>query len=746
MRKAAAAASLALSHLAAAARDALSRSSTEPILGEKAHDLGRRVIAPWQPPSASESSRRRRCAALIARQRPRTLFVIVLALVAAFGGTLAIAHARYQPATSDDSAAAAPVTSRWRGFSLTSLGTPDALRALDSLRSKLSSGGLLRPPSASPSASSSAGPGSENGAGLQGGAFDADALNADLHAQLIELDFDVAAPIGRDERERGRVDRGIIAEMDRSRAQTGDLKEPEATQARQATKDSVNARVLRLVLEPIERAPQRPEPIHGETENQEVKAQDDVPWLGEQKALLPYLGERGWLDWLRASALARSAVLAPFFSSSPPSEVSFSREEATYDRFGSRAFAKHGQDANVWRRAKRVQLTAAPQDVGATITRGGQALAGAYPTSVDRLMFSIVTSVSRARDNADLWLRWLTPPKLHLSPDVPPSSKDGKPSGPACVVLFGPGENRKEVEKLENEWREQQIPCDILTTDEGRYEARVLEMERRMPEHARKLGRDFDWFIWGDDDTFWIDPYTLVRELSRHDPAEPHFLGTETDSLVQRSIFGRMAYGGGGVAASRALVANMERDHAVCKEETRLVFGGDEMLTRCAARASNSTKDAVLEQVAGMHQFDIPDDVTGIMQSGIPFLNVHHYMLNWAWLLGWAPALRTRAQIRLIKRVSEFLGGDNMFRRYVYRDGHELFTNGYSITVYEKPLRPADLSLVEHTWAIFYPVVFKERPHIAERKGPNMFGDPEPGAKQTFYIVRPHTRARCFFH
>lgn len=34
----------------------------------------------------------------------------------------------------------------------------------------------------------------------------------------------------------------------------------------------------------------------------------------------------------------------------------------------------------------------------------------------------------------------------------------------------------------------------------------------------------------------------------------------------------------------------------------------------------------------------------------------------------------------------EFLGGDNMFKRYVFGDGKWLFVNGYSLTIFEEAL------------------------------------------------------------
>lgn len=51
-------------------------------------------------------------------------------------------------------------------------------------------------------------------------------------------------------------------------------------------------------------------------------------------------------------------------------------------------------------------------------------------------------------------------------------------------------------------------------------------------------------------------------------------------------------------------------------------------------------------------------------------------------------------QITLIQRVLDFVGGDNMFRRYAFEDGKWLLVQGYSLTVFEEPLVVEDLALM----------------------------------------------------
>lgn len=193
-------------------------------------------------------------------------------------------------------------------------------------------------------------------------------------------------------------------------------------------------------------------------------------------------------------------------------------------------------------------------------------------------------------------------------------------------------------------------------------------------------------------------------------------------------------------------------------------------------------------------EFDIPGDSTGVFQSGIPIVSMHHFMAS-GWVrppsLPSSPCLTLLAnsphlsqihlfaygsvhteleQITRVRDAAAFLGGDNVFSRHVFGNGKWLVVHGYSVTYFEEPLKREDLALMvrcaaspllsknradahgpptqEHTWYEGYPLSFEDRPHIQERHDPK--GKP---AKQTFYIVRSfsfsvipslHTPRLCF--
>jgi len=153
------------------------------------------------------------------------------------------------------------------------------------------------------------------------------------------------------------------------------------------------------------------------------------------------------------------------------------------------------------------------------------------------------------------------------------------------------------------------------------------------------------------------------------------------------------------------------------------------MLTRCAGLAKGVDKDDVTTQERGLHQFDIPGDTTGALQAGwqihslhrnFPYFNslssrlpilidsmrVDYLGGGWAHLFGYGTNHTDFEQIKIIQKVGLFLGGDNMFKRYVFGDGKWLLVNGYSITYFEEPLSRKDLLTI-----VRFPLVLLGRFH-----------------------------------
>ncbi|GAA5826643.1 hypothetical protein JCM3770_004611 [Rhodotorula araucariae] len=336
----------------------------------------------------------------------------------------------------------------------------------------------------------------------------------------------------------------------------------------------------------------------------------------------------------------------------------------------------------------------------------------------ERMMFGIVTTTQRAKTMSQLWTRWMIP------------QFPGDENTPTCLVLLSEEEVAEDVEDLKQVLRARNLSCGVRIGKYARYEVRVLSMVKQMKDYADDINQRTDWFIVNDDDTFWVDMRATRRMLAKYDPHEQWFIGSTTEAQAQLAQFGKMAFGGAGMLLSQAMMASMYKTWDECHERYKDVFGGDEMLTRCAAIASGRTKQTVTTEERGLHQFDIPGDTTGVLQGGIPMLSMHHFMGGgWVHLFAYGSLLPDMAQISRVRAAADFLGGDNMFQRYVFGDGKWLVTLGYSVTYFERALKREDLALMEHTWYEDYRLSFEDRPHIQERH--DLKGGP---AKQTFYI------------
>ncbi|GAA5834190.1 hypothetical protein JCM3766R1_004485 [Sporobolomyces carnicolor] len=428
-----------------------------------------------------------------------------------------------------------------------------------------------------------------------------------------------------------------------------------------------------FVLRPVEQAYVR-----------ERSAVDKVPWKEEDLLPLPDRSHQGWL----AKLLPAKRKQDPYHA------VGLTRGRLDLDPVPVHS------------------IEAFPRKVDLTRGQGG---VGQEVSSLERMMFGSVTTTKRAKEMTQLWTNWMLP-------------RDADQAQPACLILLSADETREDMADLEAVLKNRGLPCVLKQSTHKRYEVRVMSMIKEMKDYSDSLDRSFDWFVFGDDDTFWLDYRSTLRMLSKYDPRQEWFIGASSESREALGMFGRMAFGGAGIVASNPLLASMANQWPKCYEQFKNVFGGDEMLTRCAALARGVEKDDVTTREKGLHQFDIPGDTTGPLQSGAPILTLHHYLGGgWVHLFGYGTNHTDFEQIQILQRVAPFLGGDNMFKRYVFGNGKWLLVNGYSITYFEEPLKKNDLQVMEHTWYVDYPLIFETRPGIPERHGPGP-------AKQTFYI------------
>ena len=152
---------------------------------------------------------------------------------------------------------------------------------------------------------------------------------------------------------------------------------------------------------------------------------------------------------------------------------------------------------------------------------------------------------------------------------------------------------------------------------------------------------------------------------------------------------------------SRSLISSNSCSIVVntCAERYGHLYGGDGLISNCAAFAKGVLIENVVEEIPGMSQFDLRGDASGYLSSGNMLLTLHHWV-------GWLELIPGRLGIEvigLLRKGSEIVGGRNLLRRWVFDEGRVTWSVGYSIIVHRERLDPDGLERMEHTWPGFQP-------------------------------------------
>ncbi|GAA5970082.1 hypothetical protein JCM11641_000260 [Rhodosporidiobolus odoratus] len=302
-----------------------------------------------------------------------------------------------------------------------------------------------------------------------------------------------------------------------------------------------------------------------------------------------------------------------------------------------------------------------------------------------QLFFTACTTPSRAVTAAPIWRHFMT------------SSEDG------CLVTDAQGQgDGRGMAQAKSEFGKHGLSCRMQDSSRAgeRYEQRVLgnvrdawiESERRRWQDGQALT---EWFIFMDDDTWFTDAQMLRTMISGYDWREDHFFGGFSETKGNFELFGKIAYGGAGMIMSRSLVRKMQSKLDDCSSRFKDTFGGDGLISKCAALAMDVPLEQAVEEVPAMRQMDMRGDASGFLAGGIgPFLTLHH----WAGWLSLFPTLDGISSIHLLTAAVDAVGGPNFLRRWVFDDGAVSLALGYAITVYRDALSPEDLQKTERTW------------------------------------------------
>jgi len=133
---------------------------------------------------------------------------------------------------------------------------------------------------------------------------------------------------------------------------------------------------------------------------------------------------------------------------------------------------------------------------------------------------------------------------------------------------------------------------------------------------------------------------------------------------------------------------------AECLAKFGSAFGGDSMVTHCAALATDQTVQDTLKVEPTLHQLDIRGDGSGFFQAGFLITSLHHWGSWFTLFPPWHELGRgdLRNSVRLVGKAAKAVGGDNWGRRYVFEGGRVVVALGYSVTVWAQPMSLDDLA------------------------------------------------------
>lgn len=125
----------------------------------------------------------------------------------------------------------------------------------------------------------------------------------------------------------------------------------------------------------------------------------------------------------------------------------------------------------------------------------------------------------------------------------------------------------------------------------------------RIVYESFKLGLpNVRWFVMGDDDTVFF-PNNLVTVLGKYDHNQLYYIGGNSESVEQDMMHSYdMAFGGGGIAVSYALAAQLARIMDGCLHRYFYFYGSDQRVWACVNEIG-----VPLTRESGFHQvYSVP--------------------------------------------------------------------------------------------------------------------------------------------
>lgn len=309
-------------------------------------------------------------------------------------------------------------------------------------------------------------------------------------------------------------------------------------------------------------------------------------------------------------------------------------------------------------------------------------------------IFGVATTYERLEESLDTLAHWLSGTNARLIGHMQPSLDADAPD--------------RVLKKAEN-----------LKVSLGTVESRYGFLDRYFALlkvlHENRLPST-KWYVFIDDDTFFMDLSKLLATFAKYDPAEPWYIGALTEDFQQMATWGYMAYGGGGIFVSAPLVEQLlpHWDQCFARRNT-----GDRMLAQCIYQ--HTTTKFTWEH--NLHQLDLHGDQSGFYEALRPQpLSLHHWK---------SEEFRFTMDMYNLSRVASVCGNSCLLQKFRFMNNWVL-TNGFSLVKYSNTdMRhrkiETDISM-ERTWDFYHGGASNS--HFEHSLGP--IRKPDEGEKISF--------------
>ncbi|KAI2613466.1 glycosyltransferase family 31 protein [Hypoxylon fragiforme] len=279
------------------------------------------------------------------------------------------------------------------------------------------------------------------------------------------------------------------------------------------------------------------------------------------------------------------------------------------------------------------------------------------------LTFGVATDYSRLNRSVVPFAHWLSHTEAKL----------------VAVVTDAKGKSAKEMEQLQHLFESNGINVTLVkpidekfTTSQNHFAVLV-----NMLDHS---SAQTQWYGLLDDDTFFPSLKPLSDSLSMLNHEVDAYVGALSEDFAAVQNFGFMAFGGAGAFLSAPLARKLGEQVLKCIDEATSKEG--DIIIRDCVYTNSKAKLTILQ---GLYQQDMGNDVSGFFEAGLKPLSLHHWK---SWY---------REPVEKMAKAAVFCG-DCFLQRW--RFGTDtVFSNGFSIAIYEDGVESVDLQSMEGTWA-----------------------------------------------